>query len=527
MNNSKRYYVLASVTGLALWLSWPMMSFSFLLFIAFVPLLFLEHEIAMSNKNAGRQLFKYSFLAFFIWNLLCSYWLWNASAFGMFVAVLLNSSMMSTVFVAYHYVKKKNNFLVGAIFFICFWMAMELLHHHWDFAWPWMSLGNAFSARNSWVQWYEYTGIFGGSLWVLLSNVLLFNAYKNYQEKKYYNKLVLLPIAVILIPFAFSIYRYNTYIEKENPCNIVVVQPNIDPYGEKFSGLSPEAQVNRLIRLSDSVAQKNTEFFLWPETALQNNLPEENLEANPLIIVSRQFLSKYKNGNIVTGADTYRTYQKEETPTARKFKNGECCYDAFNAAFLIENNPGIQVYHKSKLVAGVEQMPYPSVLKILKPLALDMGGTFGSLGTQTERSVFYSKSGIGVAPVICYESVFGEYLSEYIKNGAQFIAIVTNDGWWGNTAGHKQHAEYAKLRAIETRRSIARSANTGISSFINQRGDVIAQTNYWVPDALNGNINLNEEITFYVQYGDWYVFTASLISILLLAYTFIKEKLLR
>ncbi len=527
MNNSTRYYVLSCATGLALWLSWPMMSISFLLFIAFIPLLFLEHELSLNKSNASRQVFKFSFLAFFIWNLLCSYWLWNASAFGMMVAVLLNSSMMATVFVFYHYVKKKNNFFVGSVFFIGFWLAMELLHHHWDFAWPWMSLGNAFSSRNNWVQWYEYTGIFGGSLWVLLSNVLLFNAYKNYQAKNYYSKLILIPIAIILLPFAYSIYRYNTYTEKINPCNIVVVQPNIDPYGEKFNGLSPEAQVNRLIRLSDSVAQKNTEFFLWPETALQNNLPEETLEANPLIIASRQFLSKYKNGNILTGADTYKTYQREETPTARKFRTGECCYDAFNAAFLIENDPGIQVYHKSKLVAGVEQMPYPSVLKILEPLALKMGGTFGSLGTQKERTVFYTKSGIGAAPVICYESVFGEYLSEYIKNGAQFIAIVTNDGWWGNTAGYKQHAQYAKLRAIETRRSIARSANTGISSFINQRGDVIAQTNYWVPDALNGNINLNEEITFYVKYGDWYVFTASLISILLLAYSFIKEKFIK
>lgn len=514
------------MSALALWLSWPVISFSVLLFVALIPLLIMEHEIGSTNGK-GREVFKYSFISFLIWNVLCSYWIWNASAFGMVVAVLLNSTMMSLVFVAYHFVKKRNNFFVGALFFICFWIAMELLHHHWDFAWPWLSLGNAFAEKTTWIQWYEYTGVFGGSLWVLLSNILLFNAYKNFQDKKKYNKLVLIAILFILIPFAFSMYTYNTYTEKINPSNIVVVQPNIDPYSEKFSGLSSEAQVDKLIKLSDSVAQVNTEFFIWPETALQNNLPEETLESNPLILKSRNFLSKYKNGNIITGADSYKTYTKEETETARKFRTGECCYDAFNAAFFIENNPGIQIYHKSKLVAGVEQMPYPSALKILEPLALQMGGTFGSLGKQKERTVFYTKSGIGVAPVICYESVFGEYVAEYVKNGAQFIAIVTNDGWWGNTAGYKHHAAYARIRAIETRRSIARSANTGISSFINQRGDVLAETSYWIADAKNGNINLNDEITFYVKYGDWFAFTASLIALMLLAYSFVKQKLFR
>jgi apolipoprotein N-acyltransferase len=529
MMKNKQYLALGCLSALAFWLSWPSISFSILLFIAFIPLLIIEHEIS-SNKETGSKgaIFRYTFLSFLIWNILSSYWIWNASAFGMIVAVLLNSTMMSTVFVAYHFVKKRNNFFVGSLFFICFWMAMELLHHHWDFAWPWLTLGNAFAEHNDWVQWYEYTGVFGGSFWVLLCNILFFNAYLKISTTKGITwirwRVLLNPILLVFIPIVISTIIYSNYIEKINPSNIVIVQPNIDPYHEKFNGLTSEEQLERLIKLSDSVAQKNTEFFLWPETALQNNLAEETLESSPLIIRSRLFLSKYKNGNIITGADTYKTYQNEETETARKFKSGECCYDAFNTAFLIENTPGIQVYHKSKLVAGVEQIPYPSVLNILKPLTINLGGTFGSLGKQSERTVFYTKSGIGAAPVICYESVFGEYVAEYVKNGAQFIAIITNDGWWGNTSGYKQHAAYAKLRAIETRRSIARSANTGISSFINQRGDVMEATNYWISDAKNGNINLNDEITFYVKYGDWFAFSASLLALLLLAYSLIKKK---
>lgn len=528
MTNHRRFIAYGILSALLFWISWPTTSVSILIFFALVPLLLIEHELSASKEiRSSRYLFRYTFISFFIWNLACSYWIWNASAAGMIIAVLLNSTMMSTVFLAYHFVKKRNNLFFSSIFFIAAWIGMEFFHHQWDFSWPWLTLGNAFAEHPSWIQWYEYTGVFGGSFWVLAINIILFQTILKTAnisgitwEK---TKQFVVPIILIVVPIGISYARYTSYDEKINPCNIVIVQPNIDPYKDKFGGMAEMSQVNTMIRLSDSLALINTEFFIWPETALPNNIAEESLESNPLILSARIFLSKYKNGNIITGAATYKTYTSEETVTARKFRTGECCYDAFNTALLIENNPGIQIYHKSKLVAGVEQMPYPSLLKFLEPLALQMGGTFGSLGTQKERKVLYTKSGIGVAPVICYESVYGEYVTGYVKNGAQMIAIITNDGWWGNTAGYHQHAAYARLRAIETRRSIARSANTGTSCFINQRGDVSDATEWWKADAKNGNINLNEEITFYVQYGDWFAYLASLIAVLFFAFSLMKK----
>ena len=94
--------------------------------------------------------------------------------------------------------------------------------------------------------------------------------------------------------------------------------------------------------------------------------------------------------------------------------------------------------------------------------------------------------------------------------------ITTNDGWWGNTAGHRQHFIYARLRAIETRRSIARSANTGISAFINQRGDILQESNYWEPAVLKDSINANDKITYYTQQGDYIARIAAFISVMLL-----------
>jgi len=108
------------------------------------------------------------------------------------------------------------------------------------------------------------------------------------------------------------------------------------------------------------------------------------------------------------------------------------------------------------------------------------------------------------------------------------IFIITNDGWWKNTPGYHQHLSFARLRAIETRRSIARSANTGISCFINQRGDVLQATNWWVATSIKGTINANDEITFYVKAGDYIarisLFVAALILLQLISVWLMKKK---
>jgi len=132
-----------------------------------------------------------------------------------------------------------------------------------------------------------------------------------------------------------------------------------------------------------------------------------------------------------------------------------------------------------------------------------LGGTVGTLGVDSAQIPFTGRKNLKVAPVICYESAYGEFVSHSVRNGANMIFVITNDGWWGNTPGYRQHFLFSRLRAIETRRSVARSANTGISGFINQRGDVSQATKYWVPAAIRQTINANDVLTFYVKHGDY------------------------
>ncbi|MGE3823168.1 MAG: apolipoprotein N-acyltransferase [Bacteroidia bacterium] len=254
---------------------------------------------------------------------------------------------------------------------------------------------------------------------------------------------------------------------------------------------------------------------------------ENKIETSNSIQRIRQYLADYPNLKFVLGLSSYRMYEEGEKPssTARPWRRKKnMSWDAYNTGMQMQDKQPIQLYHKSKLVPGVEKMPFPSLLKPLEKYAIDLGGMPGSLGVQEERSVFVSYSdNKKIAPAICYESIYGEYCGDYINKGAGLIFIITNDGWWKDTPGYRQHNSYARMRAIESRRSIARSANTGTSCFINQRGDMDQATDFWVPAVIKGTLNYNEELTFYTRHGDYIVWISALLSVGLLVYAFIKR----
>lgn len=532
--------MLALFSAFLLWLAWPPISYTApLLWVAFVPLLLaLEDVMRGTARKKGARIFMLGGLTGVLWNTASIYWVFNAmnAVMPVYAAALVSlipfglaALLMALAFRLYYQLRKRYAIGWSLVGLVCFWIAYEYLHQTWDLAFPWMTLGNGFAETHQLVQWYEYTGVYGGTVWIWATNILVFlgilSAKDGFPVRQRY-QLVGAATALALLPSAWSLYRYASYTEYENPSNIVVVQPNVDPYG-KFTFITPQEQTENLIRLSESVGQPNTEFFIWPETAIarQGGYNEDEFHRDPIFLRIQDFLNAYKNGNVLSGIEGHRIYSHPETPTARAYDG--IYYDAFNSAVLIENSAKLQFYHKSKLVAGVEQFPFGGALSFMKPLFSAFGGTTGGYGKQDIPSVFYSQSGIGAAPVICYESIWGNYVAEYIKHGAQFIAVITNDGWWGNTAGKDQHLAYAKLRAIETRRWVARSANTGISAFINQRGDVVQKTTWWTPAAIKQDINLNEEMTLYVQGGDYLAYAGcggSVLFGMLLLFASLKRK---
>jgi apolipoprotein N-acyltransferase len=512
----KRYHLLflSVLSGLLFSFGWFPHGIFPLLFIAFVPLLIIENHF-YKNKIKSASLFGYTYLAFFIWNILTTWWVKNASFGGAAMAIFCNALLMSFAFLLFHKTKKRIGEKWGNLIFICFWISFEFFHTNWELSWPWLTIGNGLSEFPSIIQWYEYTGVFGGSLWMLIVNVLIFDFILNNKESKEIQKYKLRGVSIILafvfIPVLISYtFLFFTSVGTQD-VPVVIVQPNIDPYNEKFSG-SYEEQLNKMLTLAEQKVNSSTQYLIFPETALTEEMWEEQFGESSSIITIRKFLKKYPDLKIVIGASTNKVYYPgTEIPvSARKFSQEDAYYDSFNTALQLDNTGNIQVYHKSKLVPGVEQMPFPFIFKHLESIAIDLGGTTGQLGTQKERSVFFSKNRKMVtAPVVCYESIYGEYVGEYVKNGANFISIITNDGWWADTPGYRQHLRYGRLRAIESRRWIVRSANTGVSCFIDPKGNILQPTGWWIPAVISQNIGLNNELTFYTKHGD-YIARASL-----------------
>ncbi len=534
----KKNILLSLFSGLLLWIAWPPTHYTtFLLFVGFVPMLVAIENIIQSNlTKKGKKIFGTAFLGFFLWNTLCVFWVYNAlksnglggvTALAVsFIPYSLGPLLMATACWLYYRFRLVSNRGWGLLGLVCFWIAYEYLHQSWDLNFPWMTLGNGFAISHQWVQWYEYTGVYGGTIWIWAINILVFLIYtgiKEQQNKQLRLALISAFVLILVLPLSWSLYRYSSYKEQPNPSNVVVVQPNIDPYS-KESSMPATEQLAILTRLSDSVGQRNTEFFLWPETAITEPINEDKIRNNNYYLQAQHFLNKYKNGNLVTGAETYKIFNKRATSTASPYGDGSgLFYDRYNTAINIENSAEVQFYHKSRFVPGAESLPFGDALSFIKPVFEHLGGATGSYAGQPDAGVFYSQSGIGVDPVICYESIWGGYIAKSVHKGAQFIAIITNDAWWEDTPGKDQHLDYAKLRAIETRRWVCRSANTGISAFINQRGDIVQQSKWWVRTALKQDINLNQYMTFYVRNGDYLAWAGSVLAVLGLLFVLVRR----
>lgn len=525
--HKSRLIFLSVLSGLLLIPAWYELGTGLILLFAFIPLLFVE-DYLYQNKidHQAHKIFLYSAISFFIWNAGTTWWLWNASEAGMFLAFFINTLLMSVIFWLFHITRRNTGSSIGYFSLIVYWLVFEHFYMNGEINWPWLNLGNGFANDIHLIQWYEFTGTFGGSLWVLLTNILGFNALKHFiryrsLKGKFADSAIL--AMVIIIPVLVSLIIFNRYKEDPNPREIVVLQPNIDPYEDKFGGMDMSEQMDILLKLADSLATPETDFIVAPETFINDNVWEQNMYSNSSILQIYEFINKKcQKASFIIGLTYYKLYDNinEITPTAQEIRGTGKYYDSYNAAIQIDTSMVLQLYKKSKLVVGVEKMPYPQYLGFLRKITLRLGGTFRSHGIQKNRKNFYTiNDSTGISPVICYESIFGEYVTDYIKKGSQYIFVITNDGWWGNTPGHRQHHSYSRLRAIETRRSVARSANTGISSLINQKGEILQKTDYWVPDAIRGTLNANDKLTFYTMHGDYIARISYFFSLLIALYT--------
>ena len=492
-------WLMAILSGILLAAGWYVGAWP--LFIAFIPLLWLNAQIpAIKGKKGGWQFIGFCYVALVTWNAGATWWIWNSTAGGTIFAIMANAALMCIPMAIYRRISAQASHNWAIVAFPALFVLFEFGHINWDLSWSWLNVGNAFAFQPWLVQWYEITGTLGGTWWVLVINILI---YKGFWLGSKRAKVTLIPTAIIPV---IATLLWPMPVPTDKNIEVVIVQPNIDPYTEKFEDLPGyipvEQQIQRFITLSNIKRTPNTSYILWPETAISKMISEDMPTSEPVYNQLQTWVDSLGSTALLTGTNTWHHYTNIDSapPTARRKE--DFVYDVYNTAMLIQPNEAPQFYHKSKLVPGVEQMPYPAFFRFLEALVIDLGGTSGTYGKQPLRSTMAYNDGMA-APVICYESAYGDFCSGFMRSGANFIAIITNDAWWGNTPGHIHLLKYAQLRAIEFRRDIARSANTGISAIIRADGSVEQAQEFLTTSVISGNLNLYSHLTFYARFGDY------------------------
>ena len=470
--------------------------------------------------SGNAQLFRYTYAIFLVWNILCCYWpmmtafgaagpgeaLINATAGIM--AIMLNPVLMSIPFQFYSRIRHVFTPVVASGCFIVFWIAFEYLHFNWDLSWSWLTLGHALSSFPDWIQYAEITGVLGISVHILVANLLIYQFYRFLTHEKRFNVLrASLAAGWLAIPFLLNLFLLNPdrpVFQSQGQYTIRVVQPNIDPY-KKYNYYTPEEQVKHFAQLIQSKPLDSIDLVILPETAIPRPTDLNGIRHDRLLDPLWEIVDSFQVP-ILTGIEEYRIFLNADsipvsaTPGyAYVAGNRRAVYfDYHNSATILRADREIATHRKAKLVPMVERTPFLELLSGFRAFNIDIGTGLGSYGLPDSTFPLETQDGLKIGVMICYESEFGDHARVTQQKGAEMMTVITNDGWWGQSSGYIQHAHLSVIRAIENRRDIARAANTGRSMFVNNRGEIFQETDWWTEAVIDRTLERYGAQTFYM-----------------------------
>ncbi|MBP5496992.1 MAG: apolipoprotein N-acyltransferase [Bacteroidales bacterium] len=546
MNWNKWYIKLALsvLSGLILSLAWYVRGAAIIIMLAFVPLFWLSDiSLKEGKRNAfGRGILLF-YPAFFVFNLITTYWIAYCTKEGAAAAVVANALLQTLTLSAWHACRKQvENKVLQAVMLIAFWISFEYLHLNWDLTWPWLNLGNVFASMPGMVQWYSITGTLGGTVWILICNFLVYcDPLTNREQKKRPRKVgSIVTLAVLIVPMLISLLMYRLamrQIDETTPIEAVIVQQNTDPWNEEYR-LTNEQHIQRILDVAKPYITAKTNLIITPESAVSHTIEMGALRNHTFMEGDTRFegfslfdsvIATYPNLNFVLGLSTVSISDHKTSPVAIECNPGQFM-EFYNTAGFYNKKGLVSHYHKSRLVPGVEKMPFPKVFGFLEKAIIELGGSNSSLGTDTAQRVFeFDVDGkkVRVGTGICYESIYGELMGRFVKNGANVLCVITNDSWWDDSPGHGQHFEMSRLRAVETRRYVLRAANGGFSGVISPTGSVLMRTKYNERTAIQTLVCAQTRETFYVKHGDYLARIAVVLAALGLLWTALQPFLRR
>lgn len=499
-----KHFLLAGFTGLLFWIGfpgggglWP------LVFVALVPLLFAISSSSLKNcllSGLTCGLTHYLLLLYWIVIVLGRYG-------GMPWFVSLQGLVLLALYMSFYLIA----FAVGARLLLSalpVWLSLWLVPTLWvglDWArglfltgLPWMDVGYSLYEVPQLIQVADLAGHHGVSFCIVLINCIMYFLLSG--PVRFRRLCALVPGALFITAvMMYSFGRYDTLKEalaskSGSTVTIGVVQGNIKQE-QKWSEEIQEKTVLTYTSMTESLlAGERPDFTVWPETALPFYPPSSSFMP-PLFT----FTANHSTA-ILTGAPWYEIIDRK----ARKIQ-------FFNSAVLLGADGRYHgKYYKNHLVPFGEYVPFKKFLPFLAPL-VEAVGDFSP--GRIETPLVHGEIRAGV--LICFESVFPDLSRKWVNAGANLLVNLTNDAWYGKSSAPIQSLAMTVLRAVETRRSVVRSANTGISAFISPLGEISKQSDIFVPWAEKDQVHLFEERTVWAQYG--YRFASLCLCIALLA----------
>jgi apolipoprotein N-acyltransferase len=519
--------LLGVLSGVMIGLSYPPIPLPYLVFVAFVPYFFV-----IQKREGLADINRFTYFTAFIFNLITLYWVggWlpNSDPFLMVAGTTLlffNPIVFLIPSTLYYLTKKYVNKNFALYLFPLFWITFEFAYSLTDFTFPWLTLGNSLSYFTNYIQIADIIGVYGLSVLILYANIFAYRFKKDLLPNRGINKTNLaIFVAIIVIPIIYGNYKIISFSPQEGNIKVGLIQPNMDP-NEKWKDGNLNEKIDSYLELSQKAIDDGAMIIVWPETAL----PVYLLAGNYFNEVSR--IGEFVDTNyipILTGMPDATFYNDvDKAPKyAKPIRDGKVMYTSYNSILLFNpDSREIQKYGKMKLVPFGEKVPLVNSLPFLGDW-IKWGVGMSGWNTGRDTTVFKVKTKtkeIKIGGIVCIESIYPIFTSIFVEKGAEIIAIVTNDSWYGDTSGPYQHKEMSVLRAVENRRSVVRAANGGISCLIDPLGRTIAEISMYKRDYLVVDVPLNSQLTCYTE-NPWLIpMIASGISIVIILLSIVEK----
>ena len=462
-------YLLCATSAVLIGLSRVHSLLSFLIFFAFIPLFYyLEFD--------GKKLLKSAAIFSFVLNTIYLHWVTLVTFWGVVGIAVIFSLYFYGVFFITKYLSQSHKTRLPIIFLFA-WMSLELFLNFTEFRFPWLSVGYAFSDFPLLIQIADIGGVFLISIFIILVNIILYGLFK----KTHIKKLISLAL-VFLFWIGYGVFCLFVFPSGEKDLKISVLQPNISNQN-KHRSTYLDTTFAIIDKLADEAKADGSELLILPESVIPKFILKDEF------LYERVFsLAKKYEVDIFLGFIDY-------IPTNEAYKYT-------NSAKLISavNDPKNH-YNKNILVPFGERVPLLDMLPFLWSLKL------GQANWEYGKSIeYYQTKGSWFSPLICFEIAFPFQVLKMAKGNLDFLVNITNDAWFGRSIGTTQHAQMAQVRAVEVRKAIFRSANTGYSTIVSPMGKVLKKINLYKQGVVSSKLPTTNKSSYFLKYFYRYLF---------------------